>query len=218
MADLGNIGLRFLMDAGPVRLATDWQVLTNPSALVATYAGQEPLRLLQVKDAVNQRNGTIRPQFTFTTRIDGVNTPCWVRAQFGGRNGYTLGRSLQPTEIRGWKATTELSFVVQGDLNEQRRTESWGPYTISAHIPLSLTGSFPAGQVSVAYLNSLTAAGIAGGATWTVSGELPDGLTFDDGVLSGTPTLAGTFKFTTTLIDTYDNAVRYLDHIIVIAP
>jgi hypothetical protein len=109
-------------------------------------------------------------------------------------------------------------FLVEAAPNEQRRPETWGPYSIPAHTPLSLSGNFADGQVGVAYSSALTAAGIAGGATWTVSGELPDGLTLDENVLTGTPTLAGTFKFTVTLVDTYDNAMRYVNQVVTIAP
>ena len=56
----------------------------------------------------------------------------------------------------------------------------------------------PAGALNTAYLRTLTATGGTGPYTWTVSaGSLPDGLTLSsDGILSGTPALAGSFSFT----------------------
>ena len=63
----------------------------------------------------------------------------------------------------------------------------------------------PAGEVSIAYLDALTATGGTGTLTWSVSsGTLPPGLTLNSatGVLSGTPTKADNFTFTVTVTDT----------------
>ncbi|MGM5069821.1 Ig domain-containing protein [Rhodococcus qingshengii] len=63
------------------------------------------------------------------------------------------------------------------------------------------TTSLPAGKVGVAYEQTLTATGGEGTLTWSKTGTLPAGLTLSSaGVLSGTPTAAGspdiTFKVT----------------------
>lgn len=60
--------------------------------------------------------------------------------------------------------------------------------------------TLPAGTVSVGYLFAVTVPGVPDGSTFLielVGGALPPGLTIDpEGVISGTPTLAGTYSFT----------------------
>lgn len=237
MADLGDIGLRPPISGRPVFLLADISTLTsagsttkhmpvNPAALKPTFGGNLPMRIAEIDtwkgigtgQPAYRPSGTFRPQFEFTTKIDGTNAPCKVTVRTPYSTGVAIGTSRQPNKLSGWVVTDNLMFLVEADPNEQRRPETWGPYSIPAHTPLSLTGTFANGTVGVPYTSALTATGIAGGATWTVSGELPDGLTLDENILSGTPTLAGTFKFTVTLVDTYDNAVRYVDQVVVIAP
>ncbi|HEX4094086.1 MAG TPA: fibronectin type III domain-containing protein [Trebonia sp.] len=62
----------------------------------------------------------------------------------------------------------------------------------------------PAGEVSVGYSDQLTATGGTGALTWSVSsGSLPPGLTLNPstGLLSGTPTTAGSYAFTVKVTD-----------------
>jgi large repetitive protein len=71
--------------------------------------------------------------------------------------------------------------------------------------PLSITSAspLPVGTVGVAYSQTLTASGGAPPYTWsTASGTLPAGLTLSaSGVLSGTPSTAGTSNFTIQIAD-----------------
>ncbi|MDV7244480.1 MULTISPECIES: Ig domain-containing protein [Rhodococcus] len=66
------------------------------------------------------------------------------------------------------------------------------------------TASLPGGTVSVAYSQTLTVTGGTGTKTWSVvTGSLPAGLTLNasTGVISGTPTAAGTSNFTVQVVD-----------------
>ncbi|MCW2931401.1 MAG: hypothetical protein JWM19_2363, partial [Actinomycetia bacterium] len=63
----------------------------------------------------------------------------------------------------------------------------------------------PAGEVSIAYSDALTATGGTGALTWSVSaGSLPPGLSLNPstGLLSGTPTAGGSYPFTVKVTDT----------------
>lgn len=94
-------------------------------------------------------------------------------------------------------------------------------YTVAAGYLISIYGTgadpvvittttLPDGQVGTAYSQSLVATGGATPYTWTLaSGALPDSLNLSSaGVISGTPTVAGTFNFTVKAKDslTYENS------------
>lgn len=69
---------------------------------------------------------------------------------------------------------------------------------------LSLTCASNAGQVGVPYVSSLAAVGGTAPYTYTISaGSLPPGLTLNatSGAISGTPTSAGSFNYTSTVVD-----------------
>jgi hypothetical protein len=74
------------------------------------------------------------------------------------------------------------------------------PFAVSEQAPLALTvPSLTAGKVGSAYQAQFAATGAWGSYTWSVSsGTLPAGLRLDPqtGLLSGTPTAAGTANFT----------------------
>ncbi|OWK43777.1 choice-of-anchor Q domain-containing protein [Fimbriiglobus ruber] len=74
-----------------------------------------------------------------------------------------------------------------------------GAFEVQVPVTVGPTG-LPAASVGVGYSQALTASGPVGPYTFAVTtGALPAGLTLNSsGVLSGTPTAAGTFSFTVT--------------------
>jgi titin len=75
---------------------------------------------------------------------------------------------------------------------------------INAPAPAITTTALPGGQVAVAYSQTLAVTDGVAPFTWTVSaGALPTSLTLNaaTGVISGTPSVAGTFNFTVTVTD-----------------
>lgn len=117
------------------------------------------------------------------------------------RTGYTFG---------GWSPALPGTFPSAN----MTVTAQW---TI---IPLVFeTVSLPAGATGVAYSAQLQASGGTGTYTWTrTAGSLPVGLSLSSsGVISGTPTTAGTYNFTVQVSDGIQTASRGLS-ITVAAP
>ena len=99
-------------------------------------------------------------------------------------------------------ATGTFSFTVKvTDANSQSATQATS-LTVNAGVSATFTPP-PAGQVGVAYTDTLTAAGGTPPYTWSVNaGSLPPGITLTSaGVLAGTPTAAGSYAFTVNVID-----------------
>jgi len=105
--------------------------------------------------------------------------------------------------LSGTPTTTGISsFTVKvTDANSRSATQATS-VTISAGVSTTF-GAPPAGQVGVAYTDTLTAAGGTAPYTWSVNaGSLPPGITLTSaGVLAGTPTTAGSYPFTVNVID-----------------
>jgi hypothetical protein len=79
-------------------------------------------------------------------------------------------------------------------------------YTITIGLSLSPT-SLPGGTAGTAYSQQITAGGGSGSYTYTASSGVPPGLGLNSaGLLSGTPTSAGTYSFTVTANDTAGNS------------
>ncbi len=84
---------------------------------------------------------------------------------------------------------------------------------------LAIQQTLPKGQVNAAYKQNLQASGTVGQLTWSVTGNLPDGLQLTDpadGTISGTPKQANTFTFTASVKDA--NSTQSQQVTIVIAP
>lgn len=102
----------------------------------------------------------------------------------------------------------DFSFTVTG--TDATAAGAGGPYAASAAYTLHVGAatvtigpvSLPAASFGAAYSQTLTASG--GVATYgyaVTSGALPAGLTLTGGLLSGSPTVTGTFNFTITATD-----------------
>jgi hypothetical protein len=119
------------------------------------------------------------------------------------------GITLTSAGVLAGTPTTAGSYPFTVNVIDQNSGIATASITLVVNAGLSLTfAAPPAGQVGVAYTDTLTAAGGTTPYTWSVSaGTLPAGLTLaaSTGVLAGTPTTAGTFSFTVKVTDASSN-------------
>ena len=105
----------------------------------------------------------------------------------------SLDISAMPAHVAGSVTVKVVSLGISGS----------GAYTYNPG-PALLFPAPPGGEVNVAYSDQLTVTGGTSPYTWSVStGTLPPGLTLgaSTGLLSGTPTTAGSYSFTVKVTD-----------------
>ena len=108
-------------------------------------------------------------------------------------NSTSLDISAMPNHPAGAVTVSVVSLGIAGS----------GTYTYNPGPALTFPAP-PAGEINTPYSDQLTMTGGTSPITWSVSaGSLPPGLTLDPatGLLSGTPTSAGTYSFTVKVLD-----------------
>ena len=116
----------------------------------------------------------------------------------------TFSSTATTETVTGLTPGTAYTFKVAAVNAAGTGPASAASAAVTVNAGLSLTfGAPPAGEVSIAYSDQLTATGGTGALTWSVSsGSLPAGLTLSSaGLLSGTPTASGSFPVTITVTD-----------------
>jgi hypothetical protein len=123
-----------------------------------------------------------------------------------------------PTQVGANAVSVTVLDMVSGQTASMSFT-----LTVNAGTPPSLTitsTALPKGAQGAAYFQSLAASGGTGSVTWAVTtGSLPGGLTLSPGgVLSGTPTVNGTFTFSVTATDQASNTASQQLTLVLYAP
>jgi hypothetical protein len=178
---------------------TDVNSLTTTQALSLTVAAPPTISTTSLPAA------TQNAAYSATLAATGGITPyTWAIASGTLPTGLTLASgtgiiSGTPT------GTGTSSFTVRvTDANLATATQALS-LTVAATGALTVTTtSLPAGSQNVAYTTTLAASGGTTPYTWTIaSGTLPTGLTLASGtgIISGTPTVAGTSNFTVRVTD-----------------
>lgn len=114
------------------------------------------------------------------------------------------GVTLTTAGVLAGTATTPgtYNFTVTG--TDQYGCNASRAYTLTVICPTITVSpvTFTNGVVGTAYSNAVTSTGGSGTVTYSVSGVLPQGITIgSNGIMTGTPTLPGTYNFTVIATD-----------------
>jgi hypothetical protein len=164
--------------ASQVTLTQPAALALSPAALASAVVGQP------FTQAFTPSGGTGALQVSLTGAL-----PAWLT--FNPANATLSGSAPQP-------ATVSFTLVV----SDQAGCTSSFPYTLNFVCPaITLApASLPNGATGAAY-TPVTFSAAPAGTSYSLAltgGQLPPGLTFADGVLSGTPTAGGAYSFTLT--------------------
>ena len=138
---------------------------------------------------------------TFTWSVDAGSPPPGLTLQ---TTGVLIGN---PTTAGTYSFTVRVTDTAGGDTGMAGGSGTKAfTYVVGTSPTLTYTSPLPQGVVGAGYTSELTVAGGVGAITWSITaGTLPAGLTMSasTGILSGTPTAAGTSNFTVTVTDSY---------------
>ena len=146
-------------------------------------------------------SGTVGTAYSATLQATGGTTPySWSVSSGSLPAGLTLNASSGAISGTPTASGTSSFTVKVTDASSNTATASLSISVAAASQTLSIsTSSVPAGTIGTAYSVTLKATGGTTPYTWTLSsGSLPTGLTLNSstGVISGTPTAAGSSAFT----------------------
>jgi len=174
---------------------------------------------------------TIGPEST-TPGTTGTPYALQMTATVGDAKTWTINSGALPTGlaldantglISGTPtATGQYTFEVRAKVNADTRADTKvlgivirDPLAIAADEPFS-SARRALGEVSAPFEAMLTTSGGTGTYTWAIStGELPSGLVFAAGAISGTPRVAGSYDFTVTVTDTEGRVANYPGRMVV---
>ena len=161
---------------------------------------------------IDNNNLTLSNNVGFINMINAFgNVEWWYMTLNGGDGANITASTIIADGTIGGRFITANGWTVQnGKLPSFGGTINIPPH-IAIVAPHITTTSLPNGVVGTAYSQTLTATGDTP-ITWTIaSGNLPNGLTLSSaGVISGTPTTAGTFNFTVKAINSAGNDTKAL--------
>jgi hypothetical protein len=171
---------------------------------------------------------TVVPTITTTSLNGGIagrNYRQTLRATGTKPITWSISRGTLPTGLSLNEATGVISgtLTAMGTFNfTVMATNSAGNTTSDFSVvvtapPTFVTPSLPGGTVGRSYSQALNATGTTPIAWRIASGKLPTGLSLNEttGVISGTPTAAGTFNFSVRATNSSGNATSALSIVII---
>jgi len=199
---------------GPSTFTVQVSDQSNPvQTATASFSLTVNLPLAPTISPASLPNGTVGTSYNQTLTVSGGHAPFTFSVSGGALPaGLTLS-PLTPTSgttatISGQPTTQQSNVaftILVTDSSNPAQTGSQGyTVTIAVALPLGITTTLlPSGVVNTFYTTTLTAVGGTAPLTWSNTGTLPAGLSLNSstGVISGTPTTAGTWSFTVQVAD-----------------
>lgn len=178
-----------------------WVTITTPES--PTCLGDRADRLFEINIGAaplaiktsSLRNAVVGSAYAETLSASGGGNPTW------SASGLPAGLSLNGNAITG-TPTTAGDYTVTVSVNNGTTTKS-AQYPLKVWDQLKVSGiDSRAAEVGRLFAATLRASGGSGTYSWAVT-DVPEGLTFDatSHVLTGTPSVPGTYTIKVTLTD-----------------
>ena len=193
-----NFGIKLIDSSSSVQSAT-----TTVSLPVVTTAPVTPPLAITTTSIPT---GTIGSAYSTVLQSTGGTAPyAWSITAGGLPNGLSFSATTGLISGTPTAAGTTNFTAAIADSSNPAQTKSVQLALVITATPLGITtSSLPSGTIGSTYTNLLQATGGTAPYTWSIaSGSLPAGLSLASatGIISGTPTTAGTFSFTATAAD-----------------
>ncbi|HVN17294.1 MAG TPA: FG-GAP-like repeat-containing protein [Dongiaceae bacterium] len=145
-------------------------------------------------------NGIVPIAYSQTLQASGGTAPLTWSIASGSLppnlslNSATGAISGSPTTAGSFQFTAQVSDANGGTAPQALTIQILSQLVVSSV-------SLPGGTAGVAYSQALQATGGVPPYAWTITGNLPGGLSLSSGIISGTPNAIGTFSFSATVTD-----------------
>lgn len=191
------------------------KVLQTDYSLTIQFAFMESTNAEVLKSIYGPQNVTVRPDGEIVVKKNKIQSPHWswvidvIDGAALNRTCIADGQITEVDDIVKVHSDTIMYTVTMEcfeDANGDNLTEYFVPVGAEASFTISNGSVAPATEDSP-YTVDLEVVGGDDPVTWSISaGALPAGLTINSGtgVISGTPTEAGSFNFTAKVVDSSD--------------
>ncbi len=191
-------------------------ITINPGVL----PGPPPPRLIIGPEQPAVRAGTVGTPYMLAMTSNLSDAKTWSIASGALPPGVTLGAN--DGVISGLPGTPgSYTFTVQAAIADGRTDTKSLTIDVRDRLSITRSGDFEARtvrtEVGVELDGGLTAAGGFGAYTWSVEGDLPEGLTVgEDGTITGAVEAAGSYRFNVVVTDEESRRATYPARMVVV--